>query len=152
MAVKQVLADENPILRKKSHPVVEVNKEIIKLLDDMYETMVDYNGIGLAAPQIGVLKRVIVIQVGDELPKIELINPKIENATGEEADLEGCLSVPGVYGEVKRAEEVTVSGVNRVGKNIKFNAKGMLARAIQHEIDHLDGIIFTDKVDKLIEG
>ncbi|WP_350344881.1 peptide deformylase [Proteinivorax tanatarense] len=152
MAIRQVLQDENPILRKKSIPVKEINQETIRLLDDMHDTMVDYEGIGLAAPQVGVLKRVIVVQLGEELPKIELVNPKIEKTIGEKSDLEGCLSVPGVFGEVKRAEEIVVSGLNRTGKKIKFNAQGMLSRALQHEIDHLDGIIFTDKVDKLVEG
>jgi peptide deformylase len=152
MAIRKVLNDKDPILRKRSKEVREINEEILTLLDDMLDTMEDYNGIGLAAPQVGVLKRIIVVKIAEEGEAIQLINPKIIKEKGQEKDVEGCLSIPGVYGEVTRAKEVVVEGLDREGKKRKFMASGLLARVFQHEIDHLNGILFTDKVEKILEN
>lgn len=152
MSVRKVLNDDNPILRKRSKEVASVDETIIELLDDMVETMYEYNGIGLAAPQIGILKRIIVIQISEESELIELINPKIVKEKGQFRDVEGCLSIPGIYGEVTRATEVFVEGLNRQGIKRKIRATELLARALQHEIDHLNGVLFIDKVEKYLEN
>lgn len=132
------------ILRKKSRNVDKIDERILQLLDDMAETMYKENGAGLAAPQVGILKRVIVVDIGDGL--IKLINPEIVEQEGEEQGEEGCLSVPEIIGEVKRPYEVKVKGLNELGEEIEIKATGFLARAFCHEIDHLDGILFIDKV------
>ena len=132
------------ILRKKSRRVEKIDERILQLLDDMAETMYKENGAGLAAPQVGILKRVIVVDIGDGL--IKLINPEIVEQEGEEQGEEGCLSVPEIIGEVKRPYKVKVKGLNELGEEIEIKATGFLARAFCHEIDHLDGILFIDKV------
>lgn len=132
------------ILRKKSRRVEKIDERILQLLDDMAETMYKENGAGLAAPQVGILKRVIVVDIGDGL--IKLINPEIVEQEGEEQGEEGCLSVPDIIGEVKRPYKVKVKGLNELGEEIEIKATGFLARAFCHEIDHLDGILFIDKV------
>lgn len=137
----------DPVLRKKSRPVRVVNKSIRKLLDDMAETMYAAQGVGLAAPQVGISKRVVVVDVGEGL--WELINPEIIYQEGEEVGVEGCLSIPGVAGEVKRAYRVRVKGLNRHGGVQVISAEGLGARALQHEIDHLDGILFIDKAIRI---
>jgi peptide deformylase len=126
--------------------VKQVTPNIVKLIDNMLETMYDANGVGLAAPQIGVSKRVIVIDVGEG--PIEMVNPVILEREGEELEDEGCLSIPGVTGQVARAARVKVQGLNREGKLQEFEADGLLARAFQHEIDHLEGVLFVDKAKK----
>ena len=135
---------KDDILRKKSRNVDKINEIILQLLDDMAETMYKENGAGLAAPQVGILKRVIVVDIGDGL--IKLINPEIVEQEGEEQGEEGCLSVPEIIGEVKRPYKVKVKGLNELGEEIEIKATGFLARAFCHEIDHLDGILFIDKV------
>ena len=132
------------ILRKKSRRVEKIEERILQLLDDMVETMYKEDGVGLAAPQVGILKRVIVVDIGDGI--IKLINPEIVEQKGEQQDEEGCLSVPGIIGEVKRPYKVKVKGLNELGEEIEIEATGLLARAFCHEIDHLDGILFIDKV------
>ena len=144
MAIRNILKDDEPTLRKISRSVDKIDSRIITLIDDMIETMYHADGIGLAAPQVGVLKRIIVLDVGDGV--IELINPKIIEMEGEQIETEGCLSIPGVSGDVKRPEFVKVRGLNRLGKAIVIEGDDLLARALCHEIDHLDGILFTDKV------
>lgn len=144
MAIRNILKDNDPTLRKKSRVVDKIDKRVLTLLDDMVDTMYEADGVGLAAPQVGVLKRVIVIDVGEEL--IELINPEIVETWGEEIASEGCLSIPGVTGEVKRPKRVKVKGLNREGDWIEVEGTDLLARALCHEIDHLEGILFTDKV------
>lgn len=146
MAVYQIVEMGAEVLREKSMEVKQVTPNIVKLIDNMFETMYDANGVGLAAPQIGVTKRVIVIDVGDG--PIEMVNPVILESEGEELDDEGCLSIPGVNGQVARAARVKVQGLDREGKLQEFEAEGLLARCFQHEIDHLEGVLFVDKARK----
>jgi peptide deformylase len=131
------------VLREKAKEVPKITANILKLLDNMRDTMYANKGVGLAAPQIGISKRVIVVDVGEGL--IELINPVIYEAAGQSTETEGCLSIPDLAGDVVRAQKVAVKGLNRSGKEIAINAEGYLARAFQHEIDHLEGILFIDK-------
>lgn len=146
MAVYQIVEIGSEVLREKSMEVKQITPNIVKLLDNMLETMYEADGVGLAAPQIGVSKRVIVIDVGKG--PVEMINPVILDREGEEIDDEGCLSIPGVTGQVARAARVKVQGLDREGKLQDFEAEGLLARAFQHEIDHLEGVLFVDKAKK----
>ena len=131
-------------LRKISEEIREIDEEVLELLDDLKETLVKAKGVGLAAPQIGVLKRAAVIDTGEEL--LELINPKILRSRGQQIEEEGCLSVPEKdYGYVKRPMHVTVEAYDREGQLMEYKAQGLIARAFCHEIDHLDGILFLDK-------
>jgi peptide deformylase len=130
--------------------VPEINANIQKLLDDLAETLYAAKGAGLAAPQIGVSKRVIVVDCGEGL--WELVNPDVISMQGQDVGVEGCLSIPGVAGEVKRAAKVVVKAWDRNGQEIQISADGWGARALLHEIDHLDGILFIDKVIKLVNG
>jgi peptide deformylase len=148
MAIFRIVTLGDPVLREKAKPVEKVNAAVRRLLDDMAETMYDAKGIGLAAPQVGVTKRVIVVDAGQGL--YQLINPEITEAQGAETDREGCLSIPGVWGEVSRAVQVTVRALNREGETVEVKAEGLFARALQHEIDHLDGILFIDRALKII--
>ncbi|PLX34282.1 MAG: peptide deformylase [Clostridiales bacterium] len=143
MAIRNVRKEGDPILRKRSKEVSEINERIQILLDDMIETMDEEDGVGLAAPQVGVLKRVIVIRIGDEL--IQLINPEIIYENGEQTDIEGCLSVPGISMNVTRPLTVKVKGIDRNGKEVEYEGSDLLARAFCHEVDHLNGILFIDK-------
>ncbi len=147
MAIREIRVEDDEILRKKSKDVKEINEKIITLLDDMAETMYDANGGGLAAPQVGILKKVVVIDVGDGL--IELINPVVIETKGEKVIEEACLSFPGQMGKVLRPEYAKVEALNRNGEKIVIEGKGVLAVALCHETDHLDGILYVDKV---IEG
>ena len=131
------------MLRRIAHPVKEVNDNIKKLMNNMAETMYHAKGVGLAAPQVGISKRVIVVDIGEGLFK--LANPEIVSSSGIQDGAEGCLSVPDVVGNVKRSEHVKVKALNEDGDEVTIEASGYLARAFQHEIDHLNGIIFTDK-------
>ena len=146
MAVYKIVEAEDD-LRDKAKLVTKFGKNIEKLLDNMKDTMYANRGVGLAAPQIGVSKRVIVVDVGDG--PIELINPEIIDVDGTQTDSEGCLSFPGIMGDVTRAFKVEVKGLDRVGDEIGVRAEGFFARALQHEIDHLDGILFIDKAKNL---
>jgi len=152
MAKRNILTvdTDNETLRKKSREVETIDERIITLLDDMAETMYAAQGVGLAAPQVGILKRVVVIDVGDGL--IELINPVITYKKGEQIDAEGCLSVPGKSGTVSRPEKVMVRALNRNGEEINIEGTGLLARALCHEIDHLSGTIYTDHVIAYLEN
>ncbi|WP_018132917.1 peptide deformylase [Effusibacillus pohliae] len=147
MAIRMIRLEGDPVLRQVAKPVPEITKNILKLLDDMAETMYDAEGVGLAAPQVGVSKRVIVMDCGQGL--IEMINPEIIDKEGEQIGPEGCLSIPGVTAEVRRANRVVAKGLNRHGQEITVEGEGLLARCIQHEIDHLNGILFTDYVNPL---
>ncbi|HOH89806.1 MAG TPA: peptide deformylase [Bacillota bacterium] len=135
--------DGDEILRKVSRKVEVIDDRILTLLDDMKDTMKKAEGVGLAAPQVGVLRRVVVIDIGEGL--IELINPVIVYESGEQFEMEGCLSIPGIKGKVKRPEKVIVRAQNRKGKTFEMTGTELLAIAFCHEIDHLNGILFTDK-------
>ncbi len=144
MAVMKILRLGDETLRKKSHPVTKIDRRTVGLLKDMAETMYAADGCGLAAPQVGILRRMVVIDVGDGL--IELINPEIIESEGEEIGVEGCLSVPGRRGTVKRPTKVVVRALDKKGREIELTADGFLARAVCHELDHLDGIVYVDKM------
>lgn len=146
MAIRQIREDGDEILRKKSKEVEEVNDKIRQILDDMEETMHKYNGVGLAAPQIGLLKRLVVIDLYDDRGTIKLVNPEIIKEKGTQEVEEGCLSFPNKYGKIVRPAEVKVKALDENGREIKISAKGLLAQALSHEIDHLNGILFVDKV------
>ncbi len=143
MAVRTIRKDGDEILRKISRKVEVIDDRILTLLDDMKDTMKKAEGVGLAAPQVGVLRRVVVIDVGEGL--IELINPVIVYESGEQFEMEGCLSIPGIKGKVKRPEKVIVRAQNRKGETFEMTGTELLAIAFCHEIDHLNGILFTDK-------
>ncbi|MBE7030390.1 MAG: peptide deformylase [Ruminococcaceae bacterium] len=149
MAIRNIRKLGDEVLTKKCRPVETIDERILTLLDDMTETMYDADGVGLAAPQVGILRRVVVIDVGDGV--LELINPEIVNLSGEQRAVEGCLSVPGRYGEVIRPQTVVVRALDRNGDEYEVIGEGLLARALCHEIDHLDGTVFVDKVVKFVE-
>jgi peptide deformylase len=141
-----VTADHNDVLTTKAKRVPRVDESIRRLMDDMVETMFSANGVGMAAPQVGVPLRVIVLRVDNQI--YQIANPEMVRCNGEQTGLEGCLSVPGLVGEVTRCERVVAKGLNRHGKEVRIKGDGLLARAIQHEIDHLDGILFTSRVNE----
>lgn len=143
MAVLQIRLEGDPVLRAKAAPVPKITKRIAKLLKDMEETMYAAEGVGLAAPQVGVSLRMFVADAGDG-PMV-FVNPVLVEGRGSQVDSEGCLSIPGVYGYVERYESVVVTAEDAKGKPRRVEASGLLARVIQHEMDHLDGILFTDK-------
>ena len=146
MALRNLVLEGDPLLRKTSRPVDEITPRIIKLLDDMADTMYyGGRGIGIAAPQVGVLRRVFIVDVGDEHGLIEFINPEILEASGSQTDNEGCLSVPGKTCEVERPSHIKVKATDRNGNEFELEADGLLARCICHENDHLNGVLFIDK-------
>ncbi|MGB9639508.1 MAG: peptide deformylase [Anaerolineales bacterium] len=156
MAVREIITHPNSILRRKAHKVSDFGKELQTLIDDMVETMRAEPGVGLAAPQVAVSLRLIVVEFGDEEdetvpPKLYIVaNPEITHLSEEMVKgVEGCLSIPGFAGEVNRAVEIVVRGQNRNGKPIRIKAKGWLARIFQHEIDHLNGVLFIDRAEKV---
>ncbi|MBQ9428582.1 MAG: peptide deformylase [Clostridia bacterium] len=151
MAKLHILKEGDETLRKTSRPVTEITPRILTLLDDMAETMRDANGVGLAAVQVGVLRRVVVIEC-EEDHLLELINPEIVEASGEQEEVEGCLSIPEQYGVTHRPMHVTVRAQNRKGETVTYEGEGLLARAFCHELDHLDGVLFTDHVLRMIEN
>lgn len=146
MAIRNVIQNGDEVLRKKSKPVREFDEKLWELLDDMRETMVKNDGVGLAAVQVGILRRAIVLDVNHM--KIELINPVIIDSLGEQIDKEGCLSCKGEWGWVKRPKEVTVKAQDRYGNEFVITGVDLLAKAFAHEIDHLEGILFVDKIIK----
>lgn len=146
MALRNIRINEDPILRKISKVVKNIDERTQILIDDMLDTMYESNGVGLAAPQVGILKRVVVIDIGDG--PIILINPEIVETNGEVKDVEGCLSVPGKQGNVIRPKYVKVKAEDRDGNSIEIQGDDLLARALCHEIDHLNGILYTDKTVK----
>lgn len=150
MALREVRKIGDEILRKKSRKIEHVDERIRVLLDDMVQTMIHENGVGLAAPQVGVLKRAVVID-GDEAGIIKLINPEIIESVGVQTDEEGCLSVPGRSGIVERPKKVKVRALNEKGEEIIITGEDLMARAFCHEIDHLDGILFVDKMERELE-
>lgn len=145
MAIRKIVEmDKDDILRKHARRVDKFDKRLAVLLDDMADTMYEADGVGLAAPQVGILKRCVVIDVGEGL--IELVNPEILSAEGEVVDVEGCLSVPGRRATVARPEKVRVHAQDRKGKHIEIEGEGLLARCLCHELDHLDGVLYVDKM------
>ena len=144
MAKLQIVKEGDELLRKTSRPVTEITPRILTLLDDMAETMHAANGCGLAAVQVGVLRRIVVIEV-NEGELLELINPEIIKANGEQEEAEGCLSVPGKWGITHRPAKVRVRAMNRYGETVEYEGEGLLARCFCHELDHLDGKLFIDK-------
>ncbi len=146
MAIREIRISGDEILRKTAKEVDEVNDKIKELLQDMLETMHKYNGVGLAGPQVGILKRVIVIDLYDGSKPLLLINPKIIKTKGEQEVEEGCLSFPNEYGKIIRPKEVIVEALNEEGKKVKIVGKDLLAQALDHEIDHLNGTLFVDKI------
>ncbi|MCV4229931.1 peptide deformylase [Virgibacillus sp. LDC1] len=151
MAIRIIVKEPDEVLHKKAKEVTKITPNVQKLLDDMADTMYDAEGVGLAAPQVGILKRLIVIDAGDEHGLIKMINPEIVESEGEQFGPEGCLSIPGWNGDVRRAEKVTVKGLDREGKELVITGTGLLARAFQHEIDHLNGVLFTEIADRVYE-
>ena len=153
MALRNILnlndAMDAEILRKKSRPVEKIDERIRTILDDMAETLYDSGGVGLAAPQVGILRRIVVIDIGEGL--IELINPEILETEGVQEDAEGCLSIPGKSGNVARPERVKLKALNRNGEEVTYEGTGLLARAFCHETDHLDGILYIDKATEIWE-
>ena len=146
MAIRVVRENGDEILRKKSREVESIDDKIREILDDMVETLHKYNGVGLAGPQIGILKRIIVIDLYDDERPMKLINPAIVKEKGKQEVEEGCLSFPNQYGKIIRPAEVTVEALNENGEKVKIKAKELLAQALCHEIDHLNGILFVDKI------
>ncbi|MBR5468427.1 MAG: peptide deformylase [Firmicutes bacterium] len=143
MAIRKIRISTDEVLRKVCKPVKEITPNVLTLLDDMADTMYDANGVGLAAPQVGVLKRVVVIDIGEGL--IELINPEFIEVSGSQTDHEGCLSIPGHSAPVERPNYAKVRAFDREGREIIVEGKELMARALCHEIDHLDGILYIDK-------
>jgi peptide deformylase len=150
MSPLQIRKIGDPVLRTKAKKIDEITEKINDLIDNMFETMYAEDGIGLAAPQVGILKRIAVVDIRED-NKIVLINPEIIEEEGKAVMEEGCLSVPEETGDVIRAEKIKVRTLDRDGNEIEFKAEGLEARAIQHEIDHLDGILFIDKVVKIVD-
>lgn len=151
MTIRKIVNYPAEILEQPCKPVTKFDRKLGKLLDDMYDTMIQYDGVGLAAPQIGLGERIAIVDIDDEHGTIELINPKLLESSGEQTGPEGCLSFPGLFGEVTRANYIKIEALNRKGKKYTFEAEGFLARAIQHEMDHLDGVLFTSKVIRYLE-
>jgi peptide deformylase len=163
MAIRTIVTLPDPVLRRKARPVTRFDKDLQTLIDDMIETMREAPGVGLAAPQVGVPERVIVVEYaepeeveeGKEPQEVEpklyvMVNPEIVKASADsEVGVEGCLSIPGLVGEVERVYEVRIKGLNRRGQPVKLKAEGWLARIFQHEIDHINGVLFTDHATKV---
>lgn len=150
MAILPIVLFPDKILEQKCAKVTSFDKNLAKLLNNMHETMLEADGVGLAAPQVGVKKQIAVVDIGNDEEIIEIINPEILEASGEQTDPEGCLSFPGVYGEVTRPYKVKIRAQDRRGRTYELEAEDFLARAIQHEIDHLNGVLFTWKVIKYL--
>lgn len=149
MAIRKIITSENEILRKVSKPVKVFDENLIELIEDMNETLKKSTGVGLAAPQVAVLKRVVVIDLNGT--HLELVNPEIIETKGTQCEAEGCLSIPGVYQKVKRPMTVTVKAYDRYGNKLIITGEDFLARCFCHELDHLDGVLFIDKAEKKVK-
>lgn len=149
MAVREIVKVGNDVLRRKSRRITDINEKILEVIQDLKDTLYAGDGVGLAAPQIGVLKRIFIIDLRDGSDPLILLNPKIIKKIGKHEDIEGCLSYPGYQGTVVRPRRVVVSGMNEKGKLVQYEAEGFMARAICHETDHLDGILYMDKAEKM---
>lgn len=151
MAIRMIVKHPDPVLRERAREVTKFNANLHKLLDDLADTMYDARGVGLAAPQIGILKRAFVVDAGDEHGLIELVNPEIVLREGEQFGPEGCLSIPGLQGDVRRAKRVVIRGQDRYGNPVEYEGTDLLARAFQHELDHLNGVLFIDLAESIYE-
>ena len=153
--VRRIVVDPDPVLRKVAKKISDLELRMPltqQLIDDMIETMHEAPGIGLAAPQIGIGKRIVVVHVGEDEGPYAVINPVLSEFEGEAIATEGCLSIPGIIGDVTRAATCTISGLDRKGKKLTLHAEGLLARCFQHEVDHLDGVLITDKAVNVREA
>ena len=148
MGLRKILTDQEPALHKVCKPITAFDKKLHKLLDDMRETLIDSNGVGLAAPQVGILRRVVLVDTGDEI--LELINPEMLETDGEQVGPEGCLSVPGKYGLVKRPNWAKVRAQDRNGDWYEAEGEELIARCFCHELDHLDGIVYTQVMERFL--
>ena len=148
MGLRKILTVQEPCLHKVCRPVEKFDGKLHKLLDDMKETLLDDNGVGLAAPQVGILRRVVVIDIGDEI--LELVNPELLETSGEQEGAEGCLSVPGKYGLVKRPNFAKVRAQDRDGNWFEAEGEELIARCFCHELDHLDGIVYTEVMERYL--
>ena len=148
MGLRKILTTKDPALHKVCKPVESFDRKLHKLLDDMRETLIDSNGVGLAAPQVGILRRVVLVDVGEEI--LELINPEMLETDGEQVGAEGCLSVPGKYGLVKRPYWAKVRAQDRNGNWYEAEGEELIARCFCHELDHLDGIVYTEVMDRFL--
>ena len=148
MGIRKILTDKEPSLHKVCKEVTVFDKKLHKLLDDMADTLEEANGVGLAAPQVGILRRVVVVDVGDEI--LELVNPTLVETSGEQIGAEGCLSVPGRYGLVKRPNFAKVRAQDRNGEWFEAEAEELIARCFCHELDHLDGILYTEVMERFL--
>ena len=148
MGMRKILTDKDPALHKVCRPVVKFDAKLHKLLDDMKETLLDANGVGLAAPQVGILRRLFIVDTGDEI--LELVNPEILETSGEQCGPEGCLSVPGKYGLVKRPYYAKVRAQDRNGEWYEVEGEELIARCFCHENDHLDGIVYTEVMERFL--
>ncbi len=148
MGLRKILTDQDPALHKVCRPVVNFDAKLHKLLDDMRETLLDSGGVGLAAPQVGILRRVVLVDTGEEI--LELVNPEMLETSGEQVGPEGCLSVPGKYGLVKRPMVAKVRAQDRYGDWYEAEGEELIARCFCHELDHLDGIVYTEVMDRFL--
>ncbi len=148
MGLRKILTTDEPALHKVCRPVEKFDWRLHKLLDDMHETLAEANGVGLAAPQVGILRRVVIVDTGGEI--LELVNPELLETDGEQEGAEGCLSVPGKYGLVKRPYKVRVRAQDRSGQWFEVEGEGLTGRCFCHELDHLDGVLFTQKCDRML--
>ena len=148
MGLRKILTDKDPALHKVCKPVTSFDAKLHKLLDDMGETMRDANGVGLAAPQVGILRRVVTVDLGDEI--LELVNPSLVETDGEQVGAEGCLSVPGKYGLVKRPYYAKVKAQDRFGDWFEVEGEELIGRCFCHELDHLDGIVYTEVMERFL--
>ena len=148
MGIRKIMTVKDPCLHKVCRPVEKFDKRLHKLLDDMKETLVDANGVGLAAPQVGILRRVVIVDLGDEM--LELVNPELLETSGEQEGAEGCLSVPGKYGLVKRPNYAKVRAQDRDGNWFEAEGEELIARCFCHELDHLDGIVYTEIMERFL--
>lgn len=152
MSIRFIVKHPDDVLRETAKEVTKFNSNLHKLLDDMADTMYDADGVGLAAPQVGISKRVIVVDVGDDNGLIELVNPEIVTKDGEQLGPEGCLSIPGLQGDVRRANHIVIKGFDRHGNPVQYEGTELLSRAFQHEVDHLNGVLFVDLAESVYEA
>ncbi|MDE4086335.1 peptide deformylase [Planococcus maritimus] len=150
MAIREIVKHPNEVLEAPCKTVTEFDRELAVLLDDMHETMLEADGVGIAAPQVGVSLRVAIVDFQEGQEPIEMINPELALFEGKETDIEGCLSFPGIFGEVKRHGRIKIKAQERDGSWYELEAEGYEARAILHEMDHLDGVLFTSKIEKYV--